>query len=166
MPKYMSNTSLILEKLEELYDNLLLFGNTDTLIQYGSLFLKKGADNKWELGSVDASHIDGCFEIPAFISRINEMALFNLSGLTAITFEEGSILESIKNRAFLNCKNLIYANLPDTCEHIGCRAFEDCSNLKEVILPLGLKCLDSFAFENCNSLQSIRIPLLTCLEKQ
>ena len=70
MPKYMSNTSLILEKLEELYDNLLLFGNTDTLIQYGSLFLKKGADNKWELGSVDASHIDGCFEIPAFISRI------------------------------------------------------------------------------------------------
>ena len=59
--------------------------------------------------------------------------------------------------AFMNNKNLVSVEIPDSVEIIMC-SFGSCTNLTTVVLGKGLKELWSCSFEDCTSLTKIEIP--------
>ncbi len=67
-------------------------------------------------------------------------------------------LESIKSKAFYNCKNLESIYIPQNVTEIRASAFEDCSNLKNVTLPNGIVDIRASAFKNDTKLVGIELP--------
>lgn len=67
-------------------------------------------------------------------------------------------LESIKSKAFFNCKNLESIYIPQNVTEIRASAFENCLNLKTVSLPNGLIEIRASAFKNDKKLSKIELP--------
>lgn len=81
--------------------------------------------------------------IPANVKKIGHVAFSGCEKLSSITFENGSMLETIKGGrykhntdwyagAFMNCVNLTKIELPATILEIGAYAFKGCENLSYV----------------------------------
>ncbi len=96
--------------------------------------------------------------IPSSVTSIGDYAFSNCTGLTTVTFEEGSKLSSIRSGAFENCKSLTSITIPSSVTSIGSWAFEDCSSLTSITIPEGVTGIGSYAFNNCTGLTSITIP--------
>ena len=76
------------------------------------------------------------------------------------TFEKITICENItalRESAFLRCKALKQAELPQSLETIGDSAFYLCSDLVEISIPSGVKQIGAMAFCGCTSLESVSI---------
>lgn len=67
-------------------------------------------------------------------------------------------LESIKSKAFYNCKNLEKIYIPQKVTEIRASAFENCLELREVSLPNGIIDIRASAFKNDEKLTKIELP--------
>lgn len=67
-------------------------------------------------------------------------------------------LESIKSKAFFNCKNLESIYIPQNVTEIRASAFKNDKKLSKIELPESLEYLGAGAFSHCSSLQEITIP--------
>ena len=110
--------------------------------------------------------------ISANVTTIENIAFWDCSKLTTVTFEKGSQLKTIAgdsyDGAFSDCSSLTSIEIPASVETIGKEAFKRCSSLATVTFEKGsqLKIIgggysSSYyygAFLGCSSLTSIEIP--------
>lgn len=93
-------------------------------------------------------------------------AFQNCSGLTSVTFEEGSQIEAIGADAFRDCKNLKrmnsnvdgVINIPSSVKIIDKNAFMGCESIEQINFPSGVTVIKLEAFYGCTALTSVRIP--------
>lgn len=71
-------------------------------------------------------------DIPANVESIGEYAFATCESLTSITFEDGSVLTTIKANTFYNCSALTNIVIPVNVADIEGKAFENCSSLASV----------------------------------
>ena len=65
--------------------------------------------------------------------------------------------ESIEDKAFKGCKNLINVTIEDGLINIGSYAFADCSGLTNLQIGNGVKTIGAHAFSGCSSLKNLEI---------
>lgn len=101
--------------------------------------------------------------IPASVTEIGASAFLS-SGLTTITFEEGSQLEIIAANAF-STTPLTSICIPQSTKTIGNNAFVNCKALTNVVFEgsdtetgASLESIGSKAFSNCTALTSFAFP--------
>ena len=78
-----------------------------------------------------------------------------LTRLSAITFENNSVCQTIGASAFRNCNNLTRINLPDSITFIDKYAFENCSALTYISIGKSTKKIESNAFYGCTALETV-----------
>ncbi len=81
---------------------------------------------------------------------------FENTNIQAVQLPVG--LETVKTKAFRNCRNLTSIDIPYTVQEIRANAFENDINLKSVILHEGLKEIRGSAFKYNTSLSKINLP--------
>ena len=96
--------------------------------------------------------------IPASVTEIAENAFYTCTGLTSVTFAEGSQLKTIGNEAFYAANQLETLTIPEGVTSIGNHAFTATNKLQTITLPSTLTtvCGDAwfgnlFAFGSQNS---------------
>ena len=92
--------------------------------------------------------------LPSYITKINQYAFYNCTGLTSITIPAS--VTSIGSYAFWGCKGLTSATIPNSVTSIGDSAFYGCTGLKSVTIPDSVKSIGSYAFYGCKGLKSIK----------
>ena len=93
--------------------------------------------------------------VPASVKTIGDGAFENCV-IDTITFQTGSMLETIGAKAFLN-STLKSIDLPASTKSIGNSAFENCSALTSVT-GAGSATFGTNAFKNCVNLTSFTLP--------
>ena len=121
--------------------------------------------------------------LPSYITKINQYAFCDCSGLTSVTIPNS--VTSIGDSAFYNCSGLKSVTIPDSVTSIGSYAFynctvltavnwnakactragsydypifEGCSSLTTIYIGNNVTIIPSYAFYRCNNLTSIVIP--------
>lgn len=84
--------------------------------------------------------------------------VYHSANLCLVTFEVGSICESIGDYAFAECAALEEILLPDGISDIGMRSFAGCEALDSIVLPDNLTDIGTWAFAGCSSLAELDIP--------
>ena len=87
--------------------------------------------------------------LPATV-RVVQSSAFCQSGLTSVTFQEGSSLNSIPDETFLNCGRLASIVWPSSVATIGARAFKGCTQLfssSDLTLPDSVTSIGDASFE-------------------
>ena len=109
---------------------------------------------------INGELVQGDLVIPAGVTSIGNGAFKGCSGLTRVTFGEGSKLESIGHKAFDGCSGLSSMEIPAGVTSIGNYAFRGCSGLTRVTFGEGsrLESIGAFAFDWCRGLSSVEIP--------
>ena len=83
------------------------------------------------------------------------------SNMTAVTFEDGSILEELGLYVFERCSGLNSIEIPQSVTKIGSQSFEF-SGIRNIILPEGItNTADAnvkYVFRGCSSLESAYVP--------
>jgi hypothetical protein len=145
----------------------------------GNIAIPNGVTDIW--GFSNYKGITG-ITIPPSVTSIGENAFWDCFNLKSVTFEAGSLLETIGWSAFCNsaieeiiipagvrkiedgafsiCANLERVVFADGSQltDIGNYMFYDCHSLNSVVLPDGLLKIGYEAFYNCYSLTEIEIP--------
>ena len=113
-------------------------------------------DGKILINVTDTSHE---LRISSQCEVINDSCFFNLSTLTAFTFQNNPNLIIIGNHSFEKCLNLQSIDLSSCTKlvKIKTNAFSTCSLVNQILLPRGLIEIDSFAFSG-TAITSISIP--------
>ena len=93
--------------------------------------------------------------IPHGVKTIRDRAFSNCK-LASVEFP--STLESIGERAFYWCSNLVSVAIPDGVVLIGDEAFGGCERLESVTLGEGVTRIGNRAFNRCGWMDSARIP--------
>lgn len=83
------------------------------------------------------------------LSYIGENAFGN-SGLEKLDLS-GNSLSWISGSCFKDCKNLLFARLPDSVETVHCKAFYGCENLCAIYFPQKLRTIEGYAFYGCKN---------------
>ena len=113
--------------------------------------------------------------IPSYVTIIGSSAFDNCTGLTQVTFAEGSQLESIGDYAFKGCTGLTSITIPESVTSIGSDAFYNCTNIQMATIPTtaisyipknnlktvvinGGTSIGYEAFKDCTGLKAITIP--------
>lgn len=94
--------------------------------------------------------------------RTTEIGIWAFKGCNRITSVSlsNSLLKTIRERAFEDCKSLKFCNIPTTVGSIGRYAFAGCTSMANIGLPASLKSIGEGAFKDCVSLESIVVPSL------
>lgn len=88
----------------------------------------------------NCSAATGIVKIPAAVTELS--GTFNgCELLSAVFFVPNSRLQTVGDRTFYNCKNLLYINLPDSITTVGDGAFYNCNNLQTEIYNGNLRYL-------------------------
>ena len=95
--------------------------------------------------------------IESGVTSIGDSAFEGCSGLTSITFAEGSQLKTIGKFVFRDCTNLASIEIPASVTSIGNSAFESCSNLASVTVFSASCTLGTQAFNGCTNLANIYV---------
>ena len=66
-------------------------------------------------------------------------------------------IESIGNKAFINCYSLTSATFNQALQTIGDNAFERCTSIKRIDIPSGVTSIGKYAFSQCDELTSVTI---------
>lgn len=105
-------------------------------------------------------------EIPSSVSRIEDHAFYNCTGLSAISIKGNasssgladlSAVNSLGSWAFGGCQLLTGFTLSDSLMEIGDGAFSRCSLLSEINIPSSVESIGEYVFNSCTSLQNINI---------
>ena len=108
---------------------------------------------KWNSYNNSIQHL----VIGSGITYIGKYLFCSLPALQDVTFEAGSALETIGEKAFQDCPSLTSVTLPSSLRTIGDWAFHACTGLQSVTLPEGLTTIKQKAF-NKTALTSVTIP--------
>ena len=97
--------------------------------------------------------------LPSSVTSIGVYAFIDCENLTTVKFAEGSQLESIPERAFANCDQLVSMEIPASVTSIGVSAFESSDALKTISFGCGsqLASIGEYAFSG-SALETITIP--------
>ncbi|MFV0364080.1 MAG: leucine-rich repeat protein [Suipraeoptans sp.] len=102
-------------------------------------------------------------DIPNSVEVINESAFQDCVELKSVNFIDtpaGSArLETISNRAFMGCINIITLDLPDSLKTIEDNAFNNCSALEDIEFSSNLSEIGFRAFAECSAIKSLDFPL-------
>ena len=114
------------------------------------------------LDTIRSSTFSGCtllteVTVPRNVSCIDEQGFINARSLKTVTFEEGSRLTSLGERAFMDCYALESLDLPSTVSSIGSGCFSSCRSLKTIHMPHNLTEIGSSIFTGCNSLTECEV---------
>ena len=90
------------------------------------------------------------------VESIGEKAFLNCTALKNASIA-GSV-KSIGSEAFFGCSKLSEIKIPDSVTYIGSEAFSDCTNLCSLEFSSGLEQIEGFAFYECQSLKSLKLP--------
>ena len=139
-------------------------GNTDNprtlrVTDHTTLFAEFAADFKVEDCQIIYTSTDGKQVIPAEANAFGNATIVSnvyTNGKGVITFN--TLIETIGETAFANCKNLKSIVIPNYVTDIEAQAFLNCSNLTDVTIPNGVETIGRAAFNNCSSLRTITIP--------
>ena len=85
---------------------------------------------------------------------IGERAFEGCSSLTTVNFGENGQLLSIGNYAFRRCSSLTSITVPDSVTSIGNFAFWECSSLTSITIREGVTSIGDSAFWECSNLTS------------
>lgn len=96
--------------------------------------------------------------IPANVVTIGIYAFLTCEKLQKVTFEQGTVLETIEDYAFYGCKELTEITLPSTLRTLGEQVFDSCFELKSITLPEGIKTIPTCTFLNCKALAEVSLP--------
>ena len=94
-------------------------------------------------------------DIPNSVMSIGYGTFNSCYSLSSITFEEGSILNSISENIFSYCYSLSEITIPYGVESIGNEAFRECFSLSSITIPNSVTSIGSSVFINCSSLSEI-----------
>ena len=94
--------------------------------------------------------------LPSYITKINQYAFYNCTGLTSVTI--GGSVTSIGEWAFWGCTGLTSVTIPDSVTSIGDYAFKGCTGLTSVTIGNGVTSIGDYAFRDCTGLTSVTIP--------
>ena len=108
------------------------------------------------------------YTVPAAVKTIGNSAFQGCSSLTTVTIEDGSLLETINDRAFFRCGKLSSINL-SACKYLArlgtnitgeSGVFQECNSLVNVDLSgcLNLVQIGTSAFKNCKKLETFVFP--------
>ena len=86
------------------------------------------------------------------VDRMYGSAFNGCTALKTVTFQKGTQLVNIGERAFHNCTSLNNFTIPETVETIGNLAFYNCDSMIDIVIPDSVTSLGSGAFFGCNSL--------------
>ena len=78
--------------------------------------------------------------------------IFNGANIASVTFEEGSVCETIEKKAFLNVRRLTSIVLPDSVTTIGDYAFYYSPDITSVEISKKVTSIGASAFEECTAL--------------
>lgn len=92
--------------------------------------------------------------LPPTLKKIGAYA-FQGTALTSVNIPDN--VESIKECAFNNARQLQEVHLPDSLTSLGTSAFEYCRSLRTIKIPTKLKVIPPYTFDACKSLQSVEL---------
>jgi hypothetical protein len=99
--------------------------------------------------------------IPSSVEKLGRECFIRCESLSTVTFESGSLLSNILDRAFCGCRSLLSICIPSSVTHLGGECFSRCESLSTVTIESRSK-LSTVGtrqlFEGCRSLQSLFIP--------
>ena len=95
--------------------------------------------------------------IPKTVKEISDYAFYGMNNLKTVSIDSGSILESIGEGAFMNCKSLTSITLPENVKKIGGSAFWGCSSLTSFLIGANVSQIGANAFFNCDKLTAINV---------
>ena len=96
------------------------------------------------------------YKVPDNVTNIRERAFVNCKNLTSIIIPNS--VTSIEYSAFKDCSNLKSITIPNSVTSIEYHVFSGCSNLTNIIIPKSVTSIKEKAFHDCRSLTSITIP--------
>lgn len=92
--------------------------------------------------------------LPPTLKKIGGYA-FQGTALTSVNIPDN--VETIKECAFNNARQLQEVHLPDSLTSLGTSAFEYCRSLRTIKIPTKLKVIPPYTFDACKSLQSVEL---------
>lgn len=114
------------------------------------------------LKKVNISDIGNWCEIEFESQGSNPLTKANhlyLNGKEIIELEIPNTVKSINNYAFVSWTNLKKIVIPSSIDYIGSSAFAHCTGLKEVIIPPSVKAIGKNAFYQCYNIKKSAYPL-------
>ena len=90
------------------------------------------------------------------VTAIGNSAFYNCTGLTSVTFADGSWLDTIGEYAFYGCSSLSTIAFPASLKVIKKYAFYNCSGLTSITLGAELDSVGNLAFYGCNALTTVQ----------
>lgn len=92
--------------------------------------------------------------LPPTLKKIGSFA-FQGTALTSVNIPDN--VETIKECAFSQVRQLQEVHLPDSLTSLGNYAFAECRSLRTIKIPTKLKTIPDYTFQNCRSLQSVEL---------
>lgn len=92
--------------------------------------------------------------LPPTLKKIGSFA-FQGTALTSVNIPDN--VETIKECAFSQVRQLQEVHLPDSLTSLGTSAFEYCRSLRTIKIPTKLKVIPPYTFDACKSLQSVEL---------
>lgn len=92
--------------------------------------------------------------LPPTLKNIGSFA-FQGTALTSVNIPDN--VETIKECAFSQVRQLQEVHLPNSLTSLGNYAFAECRSLRTVKIPTKLKTIPDYTFQNCRSLQSVEL---------
>lgn len=91
-----------------------------------------------------------------------EMPFATKTDISKVVLSNGIVY--IGDRAFQNCTNLEYIELPESIEFLGyINTFSGCQSLKEIRIPSKVQELPSGCFSDCASLENVELPKVSSI---
>ena len=98
----------------------------------------------------------GAFNVPSGVQTIKNNAFWQCRNLSAISFPTS--LGVIGSNSFNNCTSLKSVSIPVTVKAIGESAFASCSNLTTADVQATISSLPDRMFQDCSSLKQVKLP--------
>lgn len=106
---------------------------------------------------------EGCqllteINIPATVKTIGKSAFGGCTGVTAVSFAEGSTVSVIESLTFQGCTSLASVTIPAHVKTVKQGAFIGCAALETVTVANGVEVIEAQAFQNCTALATLTLP--------
>ena len=96
-------------------------------------------------------------KISSSVLTIGESAFADCEKLKSVTFDDGSLLETVEASAFEYCRNMTNFAFPESVTTIGDYALRSCSSLAVINVPEYVDSIGYEAFLDCAALTAIEV---------